>query len=227
MASASTRSQIVNRALILSGRGVELTSSANEWLNDMLRSWALDFRYPSLRKTGAALTLPIGSSTVSLPADFGAGMEKQGMIFSSSNIPMDEKSYEEFAMLRGIQVGNIVTGQPSFYMVDKVASNFVFNSVADQAYGFIPTYFRAPDTIPTDSSGDNTKVWVDNDELVVEGLIHKIYQYKEDVREQSQFNKLYNPLEGLLSKWQKQVGTMGGTSRVLPSPSRFRLVRFR
>lgn len=226
MASASTRSQLVTRALTMAGRGVELTSLANELLNDMLRSWALDFRYPSLRKIGSPLTLALGQSTVALPSDFGAGMEKQGMIIGQSNQPIDEKTYEEFAALRGLQNGTITTGRPSMYMVDKVGENFLFNSTADQAYALTPTYFYVPANLPTDASGDNQKVWVDNDEIVVEGLIHKIFQFKEDVREEVQFNKLYHPVQGLLMKWQKQVGVIGGTGRIMPSPSKFKTIRF-
>lgn len=226
MPSSASRSQIVTRALSIAGRGAELRASASDWLNEMLRDWSLDFRYPSLRKVGSPLTLPIGSNTVALPADFGAGMEKQGMLFGQENTRLNEKTPEEFSYLGGFPPSGTSNGRPMYYMVDRNAWVFRFNSAADQAYPFIPIYFQVSTDIDTSAAGDNTKVWVENDRLVTQGLVEMIYQFTGDEREEAQHQKVYNPQQGLLAKWQRQVASMGGQNRIMPSPERFKIIRY-
>lgn len=230
MSSSSTRAYIVTRALTLAGRGVELQSEANAWLNDMLKDWALDFKFPSLRKVLVPSTLNMGSQNAPLPADFGAGFDKQGILFGVENLPMSEKTYEEFAFLKGFPQSGTTTGRPQFFMVDRNGGNIIFNSTADQAYPFQQTYFQLPASMPTDSSGDLLHPWPDNDNITIQGLIERIYQYTGDPRELQQWQKVYGPggdeREGMFTKWKRELFTMGGTSRVMPSPERFKFVRF-
>lgn len=226
MPSSANRYQIVTRALNLSGRGNELRAQANDWLNEMLRDWALDFQYPQLRVVGVAGTLPTGSSTATLPTDFGISFAKQGILFGVEKIPLDEKEYEEFVSLWGFPGSTTSPGRPRFYMVDRNGGNIVFNSVADQSYPFLMTYYKVPADIPTDATGDGQQVWVSSDNVVTQGLIERIYQFTLDEREQTQHQKVYHPEEGLLSKWQRQVAKMGGQNRLQLSPARFRTVRW-
>jgi hypothetical protein len=226
MSSSSTRAQLVTRALSLAGRGVELQSEANDWLNDMLRDWALDFKFPSLRKVGVSLTLSAGNSTLDLPSDFGAGMEKQGLLLGDEATPLGEKDFQEFTTLGGFPSSSAGSGRPVFYMVDKNAKKFIFNCVADRAYAVKATYYACPDRIPNTAAGDLQSVWPDNDNIVVQGLIERIYQFTNDAREAGQANKVYHPQSGMFTVWKRQLATMGGTSRVQLSPERFKRVRF-
>lgn len=222
MASSLTRSQIVQLAVGKAGRGSELYSTAATLLNLKLRHWALTYRFPNLRKVGAQQTLNTGSTTVALPSDFGAGMDKEGMIFGIDAIPLSEKTAEEFAYIGGWPPNTAGSSRPIFYMVDRQAKLFRFNYTADQPYTFTPIYFMVPDSIPTDATGDNTNVWVDSDELAVEGLVESIYQWKEDEREFAQGKKV----KSLMEEYRKGLMPIGGNQRIMLSPERFKTVRF-
>lgn len=221
MSSTVSRGQIVTDALALAGRSSELKQSANSWLNYFLTHVGITFRFPELRKVGTPGTLSIGTQTAALPADLGAGMDKLGMLFGPDMKPLDEKSYEEFAYNNGFFQTNTGNGRPVQYMVDKEAGVFRFNRAADTAYPFTPVYFKTPPTVPTDGSSDNQKVWIDNDLIAIQGLIWMIYQFTEDAREDKQGVLV----EKLLMEWKRELVKMGGVSRVLPSPARFKNVR--
>jgi hypothetical protein len=149
-------------------------------------------------------------------------MEKSGMIFGADNKPIQEKSFEEFAGLAGFKPTGTGTGRPYFYMVDREAGNFRFGCPADQAYQFTPVYFKKPPLPAVDSSGDSSTVWLDDDMICVQGLMWFIYIFTEDAREQAQEQRVYN----MLLKWQRELIKMGGVSRILPSPARFKNVNF-
>lgn len=204
-------------ALSLSGRGQELRGPAAGWLNLFLRHVGITFRFPELRKIGTPQTLAIGTATAPLPADFGAGMEKQGMAFGTNNRPIEEVSFEEFAYRNGFPQLP-ASGLPQFYIVDRSAGTFQFSMAADQAYSFTPTYFKQPPLLPVDSTSDTLPVWLDNDLIATEGLIWMIYKFKEDAREDKQAMKV----EKMLNDWKRETTKMGGTSRIMPSPSRFK-----
>jgi hypothetical protein len=223
VASTNTRGQIVTDALSLAGRGQELVGPARGWLNYWLLHVGLTFRFPELRKVGTATSLAMGANTSPLPADFGAGMEKQGMIFGTDNKPLDELSYEDFAYNNGFPPsGGVSTGRPYRYMVDKNADVFRFELFADQAYPFTPVYFMTPPLVPPVSADDGQFIWMDNDILAIEGLKLMIYSFKEDDREAAQEAKV----ERMLNQWKRETTKLGGTSRVMPSPSRFKHMNF-
>jgi hypothetical protein len=192
----------------------------------MLRDWALDFQYPQLRAVGVSNTLATGVSTAPLPTDFGISFAKQGILFGVEKTPLDEKEYEEFTSLWGFPSSTDSPGRPRFYMVDRNAGNIIFNTIADQAYPFTMTYYRLPADLPTDASGDGNQLWPNNDNVITQGLIEKIYQYTLDEREGAQHQKVYAPEEGLLAKWQRKVASMGGQPRLQLSPARFRSIRW-
>lgn len=221
MPSQNTRAQIVTDALALAGRSSELKQSAAGWLNYGLRDLGLSLRFPELRKVGAQQTLAMGVATATLPADFGAGMAKMGMIFGPDNRPMEEVSDQEFVINQGIPIPGTV-GRPRRYIVDRDAGVFRFDMAADQAYSFTPIYFKNPPLPPTDASGDTQTVWLDNDMIAVHMLIWWIYVFTEDPREDKQEARV----EGMLRKWERQTAKLGGSSRILPSPSRFRNTSF-
>ena len=221
MGSAATRFQVVTDALALAGRGNELRQSANAWLNYSLRDVGLTFRFPELRKFGTPITLGIGQNTVSLPPDIGNGMDKSGMIFGPDVKPLNEVSFEEFANTRGFPIPN-QTGRPQKYMVDLEANLFRFDNVADQAYTFTPVYFMTPPQLPINSTGDSQYLWINNDIIAVHALIWWIYCFTNDDREQAQEQRV----ERLLNKWKRETVKMGGTSRVYPSPQRFKNTSF-
>lgn len=217
MGSTATRGQIVQDALSLAGRSNELTASCRQWLNYALLDVGLTFRFPELRKTGTPVTLSAGQNTASLPIDFGAGMEKSGMIFGPDSRPLNEMSFEEFANSRGFPLAN-QTGRPQRYIVDLESGKFRFDNIADQNYYFTPVYFKKPPLLSTLSTADANSVWIDNDKIAVHALIWWIYVFTNDDREMAQEARV----EKMLIKWQRETVKMGGTSRVLPSPSRFK-----
>lgn len=224
MASSLNRGQIVQQALTLAGRSTELKQSANIWLNMFLKHVSMTYRFPELRKVGAATSLSIGSSTAPLPSDFGAGMAKSGMVFGSDNKPMDEKDFEDFVVNNGFPpTNNTGSGRPMIYIVDREAGVFRFNMSADTAYPFFPVYFRLP-TIPDASTQHDTdSVWISDDIINVEGLKWFIYVFTEDEREMAQEARV----DKMLMKWERQVTQTGGVSRIMPSPARFKQTRFR
>lgn len=222
MASSYPRGQIVSDALALAGRSSELKQSANQWLNYFLLHVGMTFQFPELRKIGATQTLPMGVQVVSLPADMGVGMANRGMIFGPDAKPMDEVSFEQFTMNGGFPTANGGTGRPCSYIVDKNANQFRFDRVADQAYSFTPIYFIKPPLLPVDTSSDSLPIWMDNDMIAVEGLIWFIYKYKEDDRENAQEMRVRN----MILEWKRDLVKLGGTSRVTPSPSKFKTVKF-
>lgn len=217
MSSSVSRGQIVTDALSLAGRGMELKQSCNQWLNYFLRDVGLTFRFPELRKIGMTQQLAMGQNTASLPTDFGAGMDKYGMIFGPDNKPIEELSFEEFVTTRGFPIPN-QTGRPQRYMVDLEAGVYRFDNVADQAYSFTPVYFKTPPLLSVDTSSDNQSVWLDNDLINVQGLMWFIYVFTNDEREVVQEQRI----ERLCNRWKRETVRLGGTSRVLPSPSRFK-----
>jgi hypothetical protein len=217
MSSTSTRYELVIRALQLAGRGVELRSSVEQWLNDILKSWALEYKWPALRKVGSSQTLSAGTSTVSLPSDMGSGMES--LTFGDEKVPLDEYSMDEFVIRGGFPSSGASSGRPSFYTVDREAGLFRFNVAADQNYSFTPIYFKVPDAIAQTSSGDNQTVWVDDDNLVVQGLIQMIYQYTGDQREFAQEQKV-NAMKATLKRGL--VPMSGGPARMQLSRVRFK-----
>lgn len=222
MSSVYTRGQIVTDALALAGRSSELRQSCNQWLNYFLIHVSTTFRFPELRKVGSVQTLSLGTQTAALPADFGNGMEKQGMLFGPDMKPLEEKSYEEFAQNYGFFQTGSGNGRPVQYMVDLNAQVFRFNRSADQNYSFTPVYYMACPLLGVDTAFDTSKVWLDNDLLAVEGLKWMIYVYTEDPREDKQGAKV----EALINQWKRELVKMGGTSRILLSPARFKNVKF-
>lgn len=217
MPSRSTRLEIVTRALSLAGRDVRLRTEAEQWLNDMLRDWAFEYKYPCLRKIGSASTLASGQSRAALPADFGAGTDN--LLFGSEKVPIYERDMDEFVQARGFQGDNPTSGRPTAYAVDHVAQEFVFNATADKDYPFIPIYYRCPDAIAQTSEGDSENVWMPNDALVVQGLIEVIYQYTGDQREQPQYQKV----QALKANYRRGVMPMGGgSSRIKLARTRFK-----
>lgn len=221
MASAYSKIQIIQDALALAGRSSELTQACRQWLNYGLRDLGLTFRFPELRKIGAQQTLAAGSATASLPADFGAGMDKFGMIFGPDNKPLTEVSFEEFATTQGFPIPNS-TGRPLFFLIDKNAGQFRFNMIADQNYNFTPVYFITPPLPTITSSDDTSSVWLDNDQIAVHMLIWWIFVFNKDEREAAQEARLNR----MIVKWQRETVRIGGTSRALPSPARFKNTGF-
>lgn len=221
MSSTYSRGQIVTDALALAGRSSELNAACRQWLNYFLQHIGLTFRFPELRKVGSVQQLSMGTPLASLPTDFGAGMELQGMIFGSDNKPLSEVSYEDFASTNGFQP-TTGTGRPYFYLIDREAGVFRFSTNADQAYSFFPVYFKKPPLLSTDSSDDSKSIWLDNDLLAVEGLMWFIYKFTSDERENSQQMKV----EKMINDWKREVVKMGGTGRVQPNPSKFKTIKF-
>lgn len=218
MSSQSTRYEIVTKALSRAGRGMELRHQAETWLNDFLRSCALEFRWPQLKKIGDPITLSAGSSTASLPSDFGAGMDN--LLLGSERTPLDELSMDEFVTHGGFPADTLSSSRPRFYLVDRDQGVFRFGSTADQNYSVTPIYWRLPAAIPTPSSeGDLQKVWLDDDNLVIEGLIQLIYQYTGDQREFVQDQKVEAKKANIR---RGMVPMSGGASRMTLSRSRFK-----
>lgn len=210
---ASIRLEIVQKSLWLAGRDVSLSSSAKDWLNDLLRNWALEYKYPSLRKVGSTLTLAAGSSTVALPTDYGAGMDN--LLFGDEKTPLFEKTGDEFVDLGGFPASTAGNTRPVFYMIDKQASIFRFNSQADKAYSFIPIYFSAPAAI----TNDNAFPWFEDDKVLIQGLIGEIYQYTEDPREENQFMKV----ERLKASFRRGIiSSTGGPKKIRLVSNTFR-----
>ena len=222
MSSAQNRGQLVADALSLAGRGSELKSSCNFWMNYWLRDLGLTYRFPELRKQGSVITLPQGSVTAPLPADFGAGMAKMGMIFGPDNKPLEELEYEEFANSQGDPIPNS-TGRPKRYMIDRQAGVYRFDMTADQAYSFTPTYYMMPPILNESTAYDNQPIWLDNDMLAIEGLKWYIYVFKEDDREAAQEARV----QKILIRWERDRVKLGGSSRIQLSPSKFKGTSYR
>lgn len=217
MSSKSTRSKIVDRALKLAGRGNELKSLANELLNDVLRDWALEYKYPSLRKVGSTVTLAAQSTTVSLPSDYGAGMDQ--LLIGDDKRPLDEMTMDDFTNKGGFPSASAGTGMPTLYYVDREAGLIRFNNSADQAYVVTPIYYKVPDPIDTSAAGDNVLPWFDNDGVLIQGLIQLIYQYKGDEREFLQEQRV----ERMKASTRRGlIPIAGGSNRVGLARSRFR-----
>lgn len=207
MASSATRIEIVMRATKLAGRGAEIYPLAKEFLNDILRSWAMESKFPLLRKVGSEITL--SGVTAPLPSDFGAGMDN--LLFGVERKPLEEYDFEDFVRSNGFQPIGSGSGRPSFYTIDQNENVFRFNRVPDQSYPFIPIYFRVPDDIPLDQTGDNQTVWFSDNNAIIEAVVEKIYQYKEDPREFTQAQKV----DALKGRFKRGVGGIGGGSQRL------------
>lgn len=221
MPSTASRGQICIDALSLAGRSNELMAACRGWLNYSLLDLGTTFRFSELRKIGSVSALPQGQSTAAIPSDIGLGMENSGMIFGPDNKPLQEVAYEEFANTRGFPVPN-ATGRPQKYIMDRNAGVFRFDCVADQAYPFTPVYFIKPPILPVDPSYDSQSIWLDNDIIGVHALIWWIYVFKEDPREQAQEKRV----ENLVLRWKRETVKMGGQSRTLLSPARFKNTAF-
>jgi hypothetical protein len=211
MASSSlTRLETVTTALALAGRDVGIRSLAESLLNMVLKHMALEYKYPVLRKVGDVQTLASGSSTTDLPSDWGAGGDN--LLFGDDRLPIWELSMDDFVAAGGFPGTNVSTGRPSRYIADQNANQFRFNSTADQNYSFIPVYYSCPAAIPSgDIAYDSQKLWMPNDDINVQGLVWKIFQYTGDVREAQQF-QLWERLKAQYRQGSVPLG--GGSNRV-------------
>lgn len=213
MPSASTRIEIVQRAVKQAGRSAEIYAHAKELLNDLLRGCAYNNRYKILKKVGAQLVLPAGSDTLALPVDFGAATDS--LIFDDTALPLIEFELDDFVERGGFQRVGVSSNRPSFFMTDTNARLWRFGSVADKNYTFTPVYFVVPENIPVEQSSDQEKVWYENDEAIINGLIWKIFGYTDDVREQAQ-----------KAVWeQKDAEYRRGTSPIQAGSTKLRLSR--
>lgn len=217
MSSATTRLEIVQRAVKQAGRSAELYAHAKELLNDLLRGAALANRYKVLRKVGSAMTLSTGTQTVALPADFGCATDN--LLFGNENFPLTEFELDDFIERGGFPAVGTANSRPNFYTTDVESKVWRFAASADVDYQFIPVYFKLPPNYLLSALDDNTLLWYENDDAIVEGLIWKIYKYTDDAREFAQ-KQLWDQLDG-----QYRRGTMpiqGGASKVRLSPGAFR-----
>ena len=217
MSSASTRIEIVQRAVKQAGRSAELHAHAKELLNDLLRYCAITKRYKTLRKVGSSLTLSSGSSTAPLPSDFGSATEN--LLFGTEKLSLTEFEMDDFIERGGFPQDSTTNSRPSFYMTDTEAGVWRFNTSADQAYSFIPVYYKLPANLSVDQSADQEKIWYENDEAIIEGLIWKIYGYTDDAREFTQEQRW----ERLDAEYRR--GTLpiqGGAARLRLSSATFR-----
>lgn len=215
---ALTRIQVVEAAVKQAGRGPEMNAQAKILLNALLRSQALSNKYRCLRKVGSALTLSIGTSSVALPVDFGAGAEM--LLFGDEKKEMLELDTVEFARNNGFPIAGQAAGRPTFFYSDTADQLFRFNAVADTAYSFIPIYYRVPENLSLDDADDPDRLWYEDDHAIIQGLIWMIYQYTDDVREPGQF-KLFDQLD---AKYRR--GTMpksGASQRLQLSSGAFRI----
>jgi hypothetical protein len=212
-----TRSDLVLTALKQAGRGAELKAHAEILLNQQLRTLANTNKYPKLRKVGAVSTLSAGSSTLPLPADFGAGVDR--LLTGIQRIAIEEKTLDEFVDMGGFPETTASAGRPSYYFLDREAGVFRFNVSADQAYDILPIYFKTPADIAIGAPGDLEYPWFEDDKILTELLIAQVYQYTEDQREFEQDKKA----QYLLAQYrQNAMQIEGGSARVRLSPSRFR-----
>ncbi len=213
MSTSTNRLSIVQRALKQAGRGVEIRAHVNELLNVMLRSWAIESKYPQLRKIGAALTLNAGANTVSLPSDFGFGMDN--LMFGDERRPLIEQDADAFMLGGGIEDINATAARPTGYMIDKQADQIRFNRTAEKAYSMIPVYFF----LPAGLTSDTEFPWYDDDMIVEQGLVAMIYQYTEDEREISQFQKVVS----LKKEFRRGIiPLMGGSTKMRLAKSTFK-----
>lgn len=176
MPSASTRLEIVQRAVSMAGRGPELNAMGKQLLNDLLRGRALKVRYKQLRRT-EPLTLVMGQDYVALPTlasgmieKFLLGPEKQEIA------EMDTDDYKP-------SVTGAQNARPSHFTVDQDARTIRFNTTPDQNYSVELTHYFIPAAYALDDTDDNTKIWYSDDEVIIEGLMSKLYSFLKDERE--------------------------------------------
>lgn len=223
MSSSLSRYELVVESLTRAGRGVELRTLAEGMLNRMLRQWASEYKYPVLRKVSTGFTLPAGSQFLSLPSDFGAGMDSLRIGYGAEKKRgIYEVQADEFFVKYGVDSTNL--GQPSEYMVDEQSNRIIFSSVADKEYSIDLIYFYLPADIAVENQdGDSSKVWMKDDELVIQGLIEKVYQYNQDIREEKQ----HMLVEQMKAGYRRgSVPPGGGNTRVMLSRKRFKTRRF-
>jgi len=215
--SSKKRSDVVLVALKKAGRGVEIKELAEIFLNDVLKDEALRNRYPVLRKTGSG-TLATGSSTASVPTDYGAGMEN--LLMGENRIPLIEKSNDDFTMLNGYRADAIdSTGPPLFYTIDQEAGLIRFNVKADKAYPLVLVYYKLPADIELGAGGDNDYPWYPNDKVLVNLLKAEIFEYVDDERQYVALDRA----DQEAAKYRRGVfPQQGGSVRVTLNPSRFR-----
>lgn len=222
MTANTTRAAIVNKSLQRAGRGNELKSLANEMLNDVLHDLAYTGKYPVLHKIGALTSLPPSTSTVALPSDFGIGMDS--LAFDDQIVPLVEYTKEEFADAGFMKTSINTTGRPVAYTIDLEGGLIRFDVISNIAYTFIPIYYKIPDAIPLDATGDNFKPWFPNDLVLVQKLIAEIYQFTEDPREIAQDAKA----DKKLAEYQRaNFKISGGSSRLRLAPQIFRRRQFK
>lgn len=222
MPSSLSRYDIVVEALTRAGRGIELRSLAEGMLNRMLRQWAFEYKYPELRKIAAVSALVSGANSAQLPADFGAGVEKLSLGSDQQSFaPLTEMAADDFFQLyQPTDVNQRGAGAPTTFYVDRSNNQLFFNAFTDRSYAVSLIYYAVPADIEIGSSlGDQSKVWMSDDELVIQGLIAKIYQYNQDIREKEQV--MY--VEALKNSYRRGTVPSGaGTNRIRLSRRRFR-----
>lgn len=216
---ALNRGEVVLEALKQAGRGVEIKDHASGLLNRVLRNLAFSGKFPSLKKPGDLITLGTGSLTAALPTDFGAGMDR--LMLGDERTPLEEYSLDDFIDAGGYygEAVGVNSSRPSFYTIDHEGRLIRFNVPADKAYSLRPIYYKVPADIPVDSGNDGDFPWFQNDQILIDHLVERIYQFTEDVREFEQAKK--NKLD--LGEYKRNVFPQaGGTQKVRLSPKVFR-----
>lgn len=217
MASNSTRLEIVQRAVKLSGRSAELYGEAKAWLNDLLGDLADKNRYKELLKVfDGTLTLQGGQSTVAFPSDMGSGIES--ILLNNEGQPLVELEFDDFVAANGFRPASMRSTRPTAYYFDKEARLIRFNATADQAYSLSGAYYKKPLPYATDATDDNTKIWYSNDAVIVQGLIQIVYQFTGDQREFLQEQKFLR-MDGEYRRGTAPLN--GGVTRIRLS-SKFR-----
>lgn len=217
MPSSLGRLEIVEVAVKQAGRSAELYAHSKLLLNNLLRNRALSKKYRVLKKIGTTITLVQGADTVDLPTDFGAAFES--ILPLDGSQPIIELESADFTERGGFHRSGSTTGCPIFCMVDREAGKVRFNCVANKNFDLQPIYYKLPAPYTLDSTDDNTKVWYEDDEALIEGLIARIYQYTDDPREGGQVTK-FEAWDG-----QYRAGTtpiQAGSSRIRLAKSTFR-----
>lgn len=221
---ALTRAKIVLEGLQLSGN-TSLTTLANGWLNDWLRSTAMSWPWPSLQRRAPSVPLAQGALDVSLGGGANGIIPEIRDIISPIWMYTSDYSYKGKIPIRNSTDGDLVEDEtvnnPATYIGPPERFKLRADPITEGKFNLFPTpfpdrdyllaidFFVIPLSIDDSVLGDALKPWYRNDRTMVQAV--KCYSLDHQSKGEEYMAEL-QVLENMVVTDRMKFGEITGTN---------------